>query len=57
MEARPNRPATGAPTISGKAQVGETLTVNTSDISDEDGMDNATFSYRWLADDAGHIRS
>ncbi|MDE2940721.1 MAG: hypothetical protein OXR67_17655 [Chloroflexota bacterium] len=47
-----NSPATGAPSISGKAQVGETLTADTSGISDADGLNNATFSYRWLADDA-----
>ncbi len=46
-----NRPARGAPTISGTAQVGETLTADTSGIADEDGLDNATFAYRWLADD------
>ena len=48
---RPNSPATGAPTISGTAQVGETLTAGTSDISDNDGTDNATFNHQWLADD------
>ena len=47
-----NSPASGAPTISGTAQVGETLTANTSGIADEDGLTNATFSYQWLADDA-----
>ena len=47
-----NTPATGAPTISGTAQVGETLTANTSGIADADGLANATFSYQWLADDA-----
>ena len=47
-----NTPATGAPTISGKAQVGETLTADTSGISDADGLDNATFSYQWAADGA-----
>ena len=46
-----NSPATGAPTISGTAQVGETLTASTSGISDDDGLANATFSYQWLADD------
>ena len=50
--AGPNTPATGAPTISGTAQVGETLTANTSSISDADGMTNAAFTYQWLADDA-----
>ena len=47
----PNSPATGAPTISGTAQVGETLTANTSGIADEDGLSGATFSYQWVADD------
>ena len=47
-----NSPATGAPTISGTAQVGETLTANTSGIADADGLANATFSYQWLADDS-----
>ena len=46
-----NSPATGAPTIAGTAQVGETLTASTTGISDSDGLDNATFTYRWLADD------
>ena len=48
----PNTPATGAPTITGAAQVGETLTADTTGISDDDGLDNATFSYQWLAADA-----
>ena len=45
----PNTPATGTPTISGAAQVGETLTADTTGIADEDGLDNATFAYRWTA--------
>ena len=52
VTARPNSPATGAPTISGTAQVGETLTADTSPIADEDGLTNVSFSYQWLADDA-----
>ena len=47
-----NSPATGAPTISGRAQVGETLTATTSGIADADGIANAIFTYQWLADDA-----
>ena len=50
VEAKPNTPATGAPTISGTAQVGETLTADTSGIADADGLTNAVFSYQWLAD-------
>ena len=52
IEPPTNTPATGAPTIGGTAQVGETLTADTSVIDDEDGLDNATFTYQWLADDA-----
>ena len=48
----PNSAASGAPTINGTAQVGEILTASTSDISDADGLANATFTYQWLADDA-----
>ena len=46
-----NTPATGAPTITGTVRVGETLTANTTDISDSDGLNNATFTYQWLSDD------
>ena len=52
VAAKPNSPATGAPTIGGTAQVGETLTADTSGIADADGLTNATFSYQWFADDA-----
>ena len=51
VDARPNSPATGAPTIAGTAQVGQTVTADTSGIADVDGLANATFSYQWLADD------
>ena len=47
-----NSPATGAPTVTGTAQVGETLTAGTSGIADPDGLTNASYSYQWLADDA-----
>ena len=47
----PNSPATGAPTISGTAQVGQTLTASTSDISDSDGLADAIFTYQWIAND------
>ena len=49
---KPNSQATGAPTVTGTARVGETLTADTAGISDDDGLNNATFSYQWLADDA-----
>ena len=44
----PNSPATGAPAIGGTAQVGETLTADTSGIADADGLAGATFSYQWM---------
>ena len=47
-----NSPATGAPTITGTAQVGETLAADTSGISDADGLNGASFSYQWVADDS-----
>ena len=52
VEAIPNTPATGAPAISGTAQVGQTLAADVSGIADEDGLDNAVFTYQWLADGA-----
>ena len=52
VEPKPNSPATGTPTISGTAQVGETLTAETRDIEDDDGLSKAVFIYQWLADDA-----
>ena len=51
VDARPNSLATGAPTISGTAQVGETLTADRSGIADADGLTNVAFSYQWLSDD------
>ena len=47
-----NSPATGAPTINGTAQVGETLTTNTSGVIDADGLSNVQYEYQWLADDS-----
>ena len=41
----------GAPTIGVTARVGETLTSDTSDIADADGMTNAGFTYRWIRND------
>ena len=48
----PNTRATGAPDITGAAQVGEALTADTTGISDDDGLVNAAFAYQWLADHA-----
>ena len=51
VAAAPNSPATGAPVISGTAEVGNTLTADTSDIADADGLSGATFTYQWIAND------
>ena len=40
--------ATGAPTISGTARTGHTLTVDTSEIADTDGLSNVSYTFRWF---------
>ena len=52
VEAKPNTPATGLPSIGGTTQVGETLTADLSGIADEDGVTNAAYTYQWQADGA-----
>ena len=44
----PNTPATGAPTITGTAHVGETLTASTTGIADADGLTSPTYTYQWI---------
>ena len=51
VDAAPNSPATGAPTVTGTAQVGETLSADTSAIADADGLANVSFSYQWIRND------
>ncbi len=53
VAAKPNSPATGTPTIDGTAQVGETLTALTNGITDEDGLDDGSYSYQWIRSDNG----
>ena len=45
-----NQAPTGLPAITGTAQVGEALSVDTSGITDADGPDTLSFMYQWLAD-------
>ncbi len=45
-----NDPPTGAVTISGTVTQGQTLTADTSGISDPDGPSNLTFTYQWKRD-------
>ena len=55
VAANSKSPATGVPTINGTAQVGQTLTVSTSGVSDTDGLANATFTYRWISNDGSTV--
>ena len=48
VSAAPNTPATGAPTITGTAQVGQTLTAGTTAIVDADGLTSVTYTYQWI---------
>ena len=48
----PNTAATGAPTITGTAQVGETLTASTTGIADANGLTSPTYTYQWIRVDA-----
>ena len=50
-----NVPATGDPTIGGTAQVCETLTADVSNIADENGLENVSFSVTWSAG-GGYLR-
>ena len=53
VTAQPDDP-TGAPSISGTAKVGETLTADISGIGDVDGLQGAEFAYQWVhVDDDG----
>ena len=46
-----NSPAKRAPSIEGTPEVGQTLSAVTTDITDDDGLQDVVFSYQWLADD------
>ena len=47
-----NSLAKGVPTITGTAQVGGTLTADTSGITDEDGLNDVTFTHQWVREDS-----
>ena len=44
-----NNPSTGLPSISGTPQVEQTLTADTSEIDDQDGLTNVSYGYQWIA--------
>ena len=43
-----NAPATGVPEISGKPQVGATLSAGTTGIMDLDGLTSVSYTYQWI---------
>ena len=43
-----NTPATGAPTVTGFPQVGQTLTAAAGDIADADGLTGVSYGYQWV---------
>ena len=47
-----NRPATGAPLITGPATVGQVLAVDVTGIEDEDGLHDVEYTYQWVRVDA-----
>ena len=53
VSAASNTPATGAPTITGTAQVGQTLTAGTTAIMDADGLTSVSYTYQWIRTAAG----
>ena len=46
-----NTPASGLPTVSGTARVGETLTASVTGITDAGGLNGTTFAYQWVSND------
>ena len=48
VSAAANTLATGAPTITGTAQVGQTLTAGTTAIMDADGLTSVSYAYQWI---------
>ena len=46
-------PATGSVTVTGTATEGETLTADTSGLTDGDGLDNAAWVYQWVRTPSG----
>ena len=47
----PNTLPAGLPAVSGTARVKETLTADTSGISDANGLDDVSYSYQWMRND------
>ena len=47
-----NTPAEGEPRIAGTPEVGQTLSADSTGVTDADGLDDVVFQYQWLADGA-----
>ncbi len=43
-----NSAATGAPAISGNPRAGETVSADMSEVSDADGLGDASYTYQWI---------
>ena len=50
-----NNPATGPPTITGTAQIGQTLTASTGGIMDADGLTTPGYTYQWVLVDGTDV--
>ena len=49
----PNNPAEGEVTITGNLEVGESLTADTSGITDADGLTGVSYNYQWIREMGG----
>ena len=47
-----NTPAEGEPRIDGTPEAGQTLSADSTGVTDADGLDDVVFQYQWLADGA-----
>ena len=52
QQAVENTLAEGEPRINGIPESGQTLSADTTGITDDDGLNDVVFQYRWLADDS-----
>ena len=52
QQALSNTPAEGAPRIDGTPEAGQTLSADTTGITDADGLNDVVIHHQWLADEA-----
>ena len=50
-----NEPAVGTPEIDGKAQVGQQLMADTSNIEDPNGLEDVSYDYQWFRMDSDGV--